>query len=80
MFKDDIGSALAKVCEYDMDRDTVNLARAAQIVRNDMFKAYPSFNGSFPDRCQEDSVPQMLLTLVTMILEGPSIKDQSCQS
>ena len=45
-----------------------------------MFKAYPSFSGSFPDRCQEDSVPQLLLTLVTMILEGLSIKDQSCQS
>ena len=26
VFKDDIGSALAKVCEYNMDRDTVNLA------------------------------------------------------
>ena len=80
VFKDDIGSALAEACEYDMDRDTVILARATQIVRKDMFKAYPSFNGSFSDRCQEDSVPQLLLTLVSMILEGPSIKDQSCQS
>ena len=79
VFKDDIGSALAKACEYDLDKNTVNLARAAQTVRKDMFKAYPSFNGSFPDRCQEDSVPQLLLSLVSMILEGPSIKDQSCQ-
>ena len=63
-----------------MDRDTVNLARAAQIVRKDMFKAYPSFNALFPDKCQEDAMPQLLLTLVSMILDGPSIKDQPRQS
>ena len=33
------------------------------------------FNG-FPERCQEESVPSLLLGLVSMIPEGPSIKDQ----
>ena len=38
--------------------------------------------GSLSDRRQEDSVPQLWLTLVSIILEGPSIKDQplSCKS
>lgn len=58
-----------KACEYDMDKDTVNLVQAAQIVRKDMFKMYPSFNGSFLDKSQEDS----MLQLVSMILEGPSM-------
>lgn len=58
VFKDDIckSLAVAKACEYDMDKDTVNLVRAAQIVRKDMFKMYPSFNGSFRDKSQEDNM------------------------
>ena len=34
----DIRSALSKACEHDADNDTVHLARAANIVRRDMFK------------------------------------------
>ena len=33
------------------------------------------FNG-FSEGCQEDSVPSLLLALVSMVLEGPNIKDQ----
>ena len=40
-----------------------------------MFREAKPFNG-FPERCQEESVPLLLLGLVSMILEGPSIKDQ----
>ena len=74
-FKDDIGTALAKACEQDNNEDAMHLARAAQIVRRHIFGETKQFNG-FPEKCQEDSVPQLLLTLVNMILEGPSIKDQ----
>ena len=31
----------------------------------------------FPAGCQKESVPALLLALVNMILEGPSINDQS---
>ena len=40
-----------------------------------MFGEAKPFN-SFPEGCQEDSLPQLLLTLVSMVLEGFSIKDQ----
>jgi len=40
-----------------------------------MFNATP-FTGSFEENCQEKSVPNLLLSLVNMVLEGPSIKDQ----
>ncbi len=80
VFKDDIGHALDKACNYDLDRDIVKLAQAAHIVRKDMFKTQLSFNGSFSDSCQEKSLPQLLLTLVSMILEGPNIENQSCRS
>ena len=50
-------------------------AHATQIGRHQMFREAKPFNG-FPERCQEESVPSLLLGLVSMILEGPSIKDQ----
>ena len=80
VFKNDVGSALATACEHDIDSDIMSLVRTARIVRREIFKVRQSFNGSFPDKCQENSVPQLLSTLVSMILEGPSIKSQSNQS
>lgn len=79
VFHQDIGSALAKVCTEDSDRDAVHLPRAAQIVRRELFDKSKPFDGSFSETCQEESVPNSLLSLVNMILEGPSIKDQAYQ-
>ena len=70
--EDDVGIALAKACEQDNTKDVMHIASAAQIVRCHIFGEAKSFNG-FPERCQEASVPQLLLTLVNMVLEGPSI-------
>jgi len=65
----------AKACKLDTDVDAVHLARAAQIVRRHII-GDSTFSG-FPAGCQQDSVPPTLLALVSMILEGPSIKHQS---
>ena len=46
----------------------------------DMFEDPKPFNGSFEEMCQEKSVPNLLLALVNMVLEGPSIKDQIHES
>ena len=75
-FEEDVGAALVKICESDNDYDTIHLAHAAKIVRSQTFGEAKSFTG-FSVGCQEESVPFRLLALVTMILEGPSIKDQS---
>ena len=75
-FEEDVGAALAKVCESDNDSDAIHLAHAAKNFRNQMFGEAKSFTG-FSLGCQEESVPSLLLTLVTMILGGPSIIDQS---
>ena len=74
-FTDDIGAALTKACEWDSESDAIHLANAAKIVRRHMFEERKSFTG-LKNECQRDSVPKLLLTLVNMILEGPSIKDQ----
>ena len=48
-FEEDIGTALAKACEFDTDSDAIHLARAAKIVRNHMFGKAKPFTG-FPTR------------------------------
>ncbi|KAG0721176.1 hypothetical protein GWK47_046968 [Chionoecetes opilio] len=40
---EDVGQALRKACEHDADGDAVHLARAANIVRRDMFKMKNQF-------------------------------------
>ena len=67
-FEKDVGAALAKAYEQETDKAAVHIARAAQIVRRQIFGDTKAFN-SFPERCQEDSVSQLLLTLMSMVLE-----------
>ena len=76
VFDDDIGVALCKAREQERDRDSVILAHAAKIVRRNIYSSKP-FTESFEENCQETSVPHLLLALVSMVLEGPSVKDQS---
>ena len=52
-FEDDIGTALAKACELDNNKDAMHIAHAAQIVRRHIFGEAKPFNG-FPEQCQED--------------------------
>ncbi len=75
-FNEDIGTALTKACEYDSDGDAIHLARAAKIVRRHIFSKPKPFSG-FQAGCNKESVPFLLLALVNMILEGPSIQDHS---
>lgn len=77
MGNEHIGSALKKACEYDADNEAVILARAAKIVRRDMLQLKNKFDGSFDSKCQEESVPSSLMTLVSMVLNGPNIIEQS---
>ena len=55
----------------------MHLARAVQAVRKEMFEKKFSFDGSFKQSSQQNAVPQSLLALVNMILDGPNIKHQT---
>ena len=82
-FESDIGHVLSAACDMDYDNDIVVLAKAARIVRRDLFDLRSStdeFSGSFDDDCQTSSVPVSLLGLLRMIHEGPNIKDLNPQS
>ena len=61
----------------DFSEDVEILAKAAKIIRNDIFdQDWFKFNGCFPPECQEDSLPTSLKSLVSLILSGPNLKDQ----
>lgn len=76
VFDKDIGDALRKACEQDLDSDGLHLAKAAKIIRREIFKSQQCFKGTFDPNCEDNSVPAALKALVGMILNGPSIKKQ----
>ena len=62
-------------CNYE--DDALVLSKAANIVREDIRNSTGfQFSGSFFPDCQQDSVPTNLKYLVSMLLNGSSIKDQ----
>lgn len=63
--------------------DASILAKAASIIRKDMFKNEneATFSGTFSEKCQEDSVPASLKSLVAMLINGTNLTDQDkCES
>ena len=79
-FKSDLANVLDKAHNEDYDEEAIHLAKAASIVRKDMLSKKYTFNGSFESNCQLNSVPASLVSLVNMILYGPSIEMQASTS
>lgn len=74
-FTDGLNSALKEAYTDNWDDEGVHLAKAARIVRRDLFQFKSQFSGSFDECCQENSIPETLLALIQMILQGPSIEN-----
>ena len=71
-FDQHMGDVIMKACERDNDSEALHLARAARIIRRDIFNHDNKlFDGSFPSNCQARSVPASLKALISMILDGP---------
>ena len=61
----------------DYSEDALILAKAATIIRNDTFRHECfKFDGNFPSKCQENSIPSCLKSLISLIYNGPNLKDQ----
>ena len=76
-YNSDVGSVINFACESNFDSDAMILAKAAKIVCRAIFEQKRKFNRSFSKDCQKKAVPNVLLSLVRMILEGPNIKHQT---
>ena len=70
VFENSFAQVLSESLEREQDSKITSLARAAEIVRDDMFNNSDLFNGTFSQACQQRSVSPSLLTLVKMILVG----------
>ena len=78
VFREAISSLLKDALKQrDFSEDAEILARAAMIVRRDIFdhKGF-NFSGCFPVDCQLKYLPSSLRSLVSIILNGLNIKDQ----
>lgn len=73
-FSEDIGAALNFA--QDNDTETMYLEKAAMIVRKYLLAKKQCFNGTFDADCQRSAVPDLLLVLVNMILEGPNVVER----
>ena len=71
-----VGSILKDTLEEDEDRNTALLAKAAKIVRTDIFNTRYEFSGSFEPGCERKAVPPSLHALVGYILEGSHKESQ----
>ena len=76
-FDDDIAYALIIASQFKKDSDIMHLAKTAQIVWKEMLQKKQPFDRSFPPEALTESVPDLLLALMNMIVEGPNIKYQT---
>lgn len=76
-FDKDIGLALRKMHECDYDSEAMHLARAANIIRSELFKCCNIFNGTFTQKHEDECISSSLLELVNMILHGPAMKSKN---
>ena len=73
-FHDDVGHRCVIACLDGADDEAIFLAKAADIIRRDIFGLHTGFDGSFPRGCQEDAVRKSLVALVSMIMDGLNTK------
>ncbi|KAK0055622.1 hypothetical protein Bpfe_014897 [Biomphalaria pfeifferi] len=72
-FTDSLNTTLQEAYAETIDDEAVHLAKAARIVRRDLFSLQARFNASCTEDVQNTSIPESLLALMQMILHGPSI-------
>ena len=76
VFDEDADSAMRKTCDHDADTEGIHPLRVANIICRVILKKKTSFTCSFDSRCQELSVINSLVGLVSMILYSLNIKTQ----
>ena len=67
---DDIGRALFEACESSAEDEAQIIAKAAKVIRKYLLVDDEIFDGDVSAERQVASVPPLLITLVSFILEG----------
>ena len=75
-FKDDVGSAIYKVCKHNYEEDGICLSSAAKIIRNQIFEhVQTNEKFSVEKKGQKMSVPRSLVKLISAVISGSGISD-----
>ena len=79
IFEQGMHEMLKQAAKNDYEGETLLLAKVAKILRKELanFKGF-QFDGCFTSRCQQESVPSVLKTFVSMLLNGIDLKDNDC--
>ena len=75
----EMGRALIEACKSTCLDDGIILAKAANIIRRELFLRDELFDGDISRTKQTDSVPLTLINLISLILEGgiPEIQSKN---
>lgn len=76
-FNEDVGTFISTDYFEDADEKNVMMVKLAKTIREDIFSKTNTFNGTFDHESQVNSVPQSLLTLINMIINGSNITEQT---
>ena len=79
-FEDDVGTSLAKVCELDSDKDAIHLWPVLRRLCADICLGKQNLLTNFPKDVKKNLFQNILLALLSMVLAGPSIKDQMVEA
>jgi len=65
----------------DFEKDALSMVHVAKVIRQEISKTeFSIFDGSFTPDCQDDSVPNSLKVLISMLLYGSNIKEQTARN
>lgn len=79
-FDADIGDILKNAQDYTYEDDAMIIAKAARLIRREIFSKSVTFSGSFEPDCQDNASSKarsLIHSLIQMILEGPNISNHS---
>ena len=77
--KQDIGGVL-RAANSGKDTDVYDIAKTANFIRKDLLKVKNTFNGTFAENCQRESIPASLRTLLRMIMKSPTTEGDESQA
>ena len=62
---------------HDFESEAFLICKVANSIRREMFQWKPfHYNGEFPPDCQSRSIPALLKSLISMLINGPNVKNQ----
>ncbi|KAG1712127.1 hypothetical protein GQR58_002434 [Nymphon striatum] len=76
-YSDDVAMVLRQGYEPSRDEISIMMTKIAHTIRKDIFSQNDTLSESFDQNSQVDALPKSLLSLVSMLINGPNITEQT---